>query len=1170
MFQLKTIKLLLFIETIIMTLDEPNKNSIIVSSNESIKLKENDNLQLNIIENKDINNIKEYDDLNSSLKLKNITEREENKFEKFMINKDDFLLKNMTNNPFSLDIYRKHMQKSNEEDEIDVENYSDDYSTDNENKINENLLILKKTIISKSRTPSSSSSRSTSSTYSSRSSSSSSRSNNSSKFNSDCNDTSSKKDYVKQLANDQNAIIKKDGNINKNRRQRFHSNYNTALQKQNTTSILINGKRYYQLKFSCENCGLRYSDQGTLNMHKLNYCTKRTQSNDEQDRSKQRSRGNSESKNSRSNSPQSNKNPIEKNEKETNNEREEKESNQKNSEMIEDEKNLNDINQIKNVIYQCNSCLFQTDKKSIMNKHSRVHLPQKRKAMEESTLQNNNNNSLSDSSEKFLTENNQSLQNLVTNYLSDKQNDDTLNEKTNSYCKDCDIQFSSMKTYLHHRNIYCQKYKTIELSPNEARQQTLISLNPNKAPKSIQMSKNDEETKAYMSEDDKININKKNEIINKLSVNKTKIQDEPTFSPVSIQSIPSSSSNIKIPPIPSSISSFSIQKQQLVNPKNSSNNPPNAVCMGDLVYLPVYKINKNNDPSNETNLNMPIQVPIQIPSKLPYNTTIFQANRFSNSLDPKLLDTRKIETLSNWNKINDIKRNSEIEENLFKRKRSSSNSSDRSLKIDDDDYEEENYQDNVEDSPLDLSIKNSKIMKIKQQNHNDELIHKSQRLINDAFLNGLISPIENDSIKNYLHKKQKTNLNNEIFLRNNSIYYSELMKNYPFNLIQEQTNVKAASNMEISSQQSLQNFKFENALIELANYQKNSYTSHLNKKKNLENYSDIPPDLNRLNFQIPVLNQNNPISSLSLNENDKLFKCNYCKDLIKMDKVKSHKCIVIQNILKQPASNLNNKEHRSSQNMDSISSCASTLQSTQFSKLLASMVLNPKIIRKYLDEECKETIDDNNNRIESIHARSSGLENNINYNNEQNNEELEELLKHPLVKKTLSETYGGSDIQKLFSFKQSINEDDININNRHFFICTNCGYRGNTSRGVKQHGKMHINNNEHFAIINATDKFPLVVYNSKHDCDIKILNKAQEKTELIDYVNDDENNKIKYSESDLKELKQDFIESSDSNFLKMQSLTSDLKSDTYCFKCGIQFQHIKNFLAHKKSYCNDN
>ena len=27
------------------------------------------------------------------------------------------------------------------------------------------------------------------------------------------------------------------------------------------------------------------------------------------------------------------------------------------------------------------------------------------------------------------------------------------------------------------------------------------------------------------------------------------------------------------------------------------------------------------------------------------------------------------------------------------------------------------------------------------------------------------------------------------------------------------------------------------------------------------------------------------------------------------------------------------------------------------------------------------------------------------------------------------------------------------------------------------------------------------------------------------------------------------------------------KSQTYCFKCNIQFQHITNYLAHKKLYC---
>lgn len=34
--------------------------------------------------------------------------------------------------------------------------------------------------------------------------------------------------------------------------------------------------------------------------------------------------------------------------------------------------------------------------------------------------------------------------------------------KLKSYCTDCDIQFSSVTTYQHHRNNYCQKYKTIE------------------------------------------------------------------------------------------------------------------------------------------------------------------------------------------------------------------------------------------------------------------------------------------------------------------------------------------------------------------------------------------------------------------------------------------------------------------------------------------------------------------------------------------------------------------------------------------------------------------------------------------------------------------------------------------------------------------------------------
>ena len=47
---------------------------------------------------------------------------------------------------------------------------------------------------------------------------------------------------------------------------------------------------------------------------------------------------------------------------------------------------VNGLQLVKSVIFQCNSCLFQTDKKSIMNRHSRVHLAQKRKAMEEGAV----------------------------------------------------------------------------------------------------------------------------------------------------------------------------------------------------------------------------------------------------------------------------------------------------------------------------------------------------------------------------------------------------------------------------------------------------------------------------------------------------------------------------------------------------------------------------------------------------------------------------------------------------------------------------------------------------------------------------------------------------------------------------------------------------------------
>ena len=40
-----------------------------------------------------------------------------------------------------------------------------------------------------------------------------------------------------------------------------------------------------------------------------------------------------------------------------------------------------------------------------------------------------------------------------------------------------------------------------------------------------------------------------------------------------------------------------------------------------------------------------------------------------------------------------------------------------------------------------------------------------------------------------------------------------------------------------------------------------------------------------------------------------------------------------------------------------------------------------------------------------------------------------------------------------------------------------------------------------------------------------------------------------------------------SNTKKQDNDVSENKSQTYCSKCNIQFQHINNYLAHKTNYC---
>lgn len=159
---------------------------------------------------------------------------------------------------------------------------------------------------------------------------------------------------------------------------------------------------------------------------------------------------------SRSNSPKQEKNQDEIKNQSFDSSQVQYQSNVTNSTQI---KNLNEnsssVQLLKSVIYQCSYCLFQTDKKSAINRHSRVHLPQKRKQMEEES--SSSSLTKTDSSESLITRDSIKSKSPILSPVSSDVND-----KTKSYCKDCDIQFSSLKTYQHHRDNYCQKYKTIE------------------------------------------------------------------------------------------------------------------------------------------------------------------------------------------------------------------------------------------------------------------------------------------------------------------------------------------------------------------------------------------------------------------------------------------------------------------------------------------------------------------------------------------------------------------------------------------------------------------------------------------------------------------------------------------------------------------------------------
>lgn len=203
---------------------------------------------------------------------------------------------------------------------------------------------------------------------------------------------------------------------------------------------------------------------------------------------------------------------------------------------------------------------------------------------------------------------------------------------------------------------------------------------------------------------------------------------------------------------------------------------------------------------------------------------------------------------------------------------------------------------------------------------------------------------------------------------------------------------------------------------------------------------------------------------------------------------------------------------------------------------------------------------------------------------------------------------------------QSSSNGPTAVGKSTFFMCTTCGYRGNTSRGVKQHGKMHLSAREHFAIINATPLKPYLVYTSLGDVNLASIQQQSQsqpqqqqpttesemipepavveqkskpdrepppppsvssmapfskKARLLEYnkgsaaaaesvVTKPDYEALNHDEEDEEEDEDEAEETdSDSEQVKIQ------RPQTYCHKCSTQFQHVRNFHAHKKFYCKD-
>ena len=671
-----------------------------------------------------------------------------------------------------------------------------------------------------------------------------------------------------------------------------------------------------------------------------------------------------------------------------------------------------DIQLLKSVIYQCNNCLFQTDKKSIMNRHSRVHLPQKRKQMEMQQT-----DSASSPSAAFMQTNKNGSSSLSTAKAT--MEDD--NENNTTYCRDCDIQFSSVKTYMHHRTNYCQKYKTIEaIVP--------VEVGKDKAAAATA-------TARVMATTKLVQPKQQSFVITAQTNNQTAKQEFSTNQQASNKFSPDS------------VAVVGFGSQQ----KNQQSN-----------------ITKNCEQSPKSNLTSE-----------------------STATDDK-----------------------------------------------------------EKDKPLDLSIKKP-TSKLSQTT---------------AAENQFISTQHIAAAKNYFQQQQLLN-----FVTSSNLA-PKLLQNQHNQLLKPSPLPPAhPSSVYLGNPQLL--------LPPLPQ------PSQLPR---LQPLAHNPFLINPAHALIHHHNQSNEPSN-------RIYHCKVCQQLfLKFKSFKRHTCFI---------SNQKALASMTPTNMQPpklIVSSASPppLQNIQPKPSTNNSESNPVI--KGSESSSKN---DNNNKTDFV----------INENNKittfklpSNRKcEADNLIKHPLVNKTLIEIYGREDLDCEMSGKL-VSNALVNTNNgtsvNLFFMCTTCGYRGNTARGVKQHGKLHLATRQHFAIIQAMDSRPVLIYNSQNECDfVQSTNKAVNMTtveELALTLTQD----IKSSEADKQEKSTSNLQHQQKPISKKARLLLDyskklreeeekelelklneqkrekeekeaeklkVKSHTYCFKCCIQFQHMSNYLAHKKSYCID-